>query len=310
MSFRLVSLLSILVFLSSGALAALILLVAPHVASGRELLYITLPREDQTATLYIHDLRHDLRFALRDDLLGWGIDAAWSPDGTRIAYTRFHPTVVRRDVYVFDLKTGATQQITQEMGDFNTPAWSPDGRYLAYQGILPVPRANWDLYLYDFLTGENRVLHAGLDTDGRPDWSPDGQWLAFETEKSAYDNVDVYRLNVETGLFRPLVASYHADMMPVWSPDGAWLAYVSWGTTSYDVFIASSDGRAPHPLFADSTDDLDPAWSPDSRLIAFSTRREADSYFQHIYVVSAAGDGEARRVTWGNEGYTQPHWRP
>ncbi len=49
-------------------------------------------------------------------------DPQWSPDGTKIAYTK--GKTGKRDIWIFDTKTGDSRQIT-ERGDNFSPRWSP-----------------------------------------------------------------------------------------------------------------------------------------------------------------------------------------
>lgn len=283
---------------------ALALWIAPQMPSGRELLYLSLPRPDQTATLFIRDLRHNLEFAVKRDLRGWGIDAAWSPDGSQIVYSSFQYNIVRRDLYIIDLDTRKIERITDGIGDYNSPAWSPDGRYIAYQGILL--NTTWDIYLYDLQTGEHRVLYASGGTDGRPAWSPDGQQLIFESEHVPAGNTDIFRYDLRDDTVEPVISSLGGDIMPAWSPDGSQIALVTLGGT-LNLALADAQGDNLHLLLTNATD---PAWSPDSQLLAFGTTRTQDNYHQHVYIAPADGSGEPRRVTEGDAGYGQPHWRP
>jgi len=57
-------------------------------------------------------------------------DAAWSPDGARVAYTLRTRDGVSR-VMIADARTGAARQVAG-IDRGQQPAWSPDGRYLAF----------------------------------------------------------------------------------------------------------------------------------------------------------------------------------
>ena len=64
---------------------------------------------------------------------------AWSPDGTRIAFSasrgRDHDLDYQFDVFVVEVETGAITRITDGSGcAFGTPAWLPDGTTLAVAG--------------------------------------------------------------------------------------------------------------------------------------------------------------------------------
>ncbi len=56
---------------------------------------------------------------------------AWSPDGTRIAFSAWL-TNGYRDILVIDVATGAVDSITSDRAIDMEPAWSHDGRYLYF----------------------------------------------------------------------------------------------------------------------------------------------------------------------------------
>ena len=63
---------------------------------------------------------------------------SWSPDGNMIAYScrkktgRDYAFSTNTDIYVYDLRNGATVQITDGGGYDTDPIWSPDGSRLAW----------------------------------------------------------------------------------------------------------------------------------------------------------------------------------
>lgn len=54
---------------------------------------------------------------------------SWSPDGQWIAYD-FAVRNRNRDIYFYNVKTGESRQVTQDLGDDYEPVFTPDGKYL------------------------------------------------------------------------------------------------------------------------------------------------------------------------------------
>ena len=64
---------------------------------------------------------------------GHAVEAAWSPDGQRIAFAWQRARTSNFDIYFHDLATGMNTQITHDAGDNERPTWAPDGRHIAFE---------------------------------------------------------------------------------------------------------------------------------------------------------------------------------
>lgn len=100
----------------------------------------------------------------------------WSPDGTRVALSRWRAGGYY-DVVVLDAATGRmVREVTRDRAVDATPAWSPDGRFVLFSsdrsGIA-------NLYAYDLASGELRQATRVLTGAFHPDVSPDGRWIAL-----------------------------------------------------------------------------------------------------------------------------------
>jgi Tol biopolymer transport system component len=98
----------------------------------------------------------------------------WSPDGTRIAATRFDNNTSQ--IWVLDLAAPARgRAITSEPGGAFDPSWSPDGSQIAYaarEGRRTV------LKVIDAQGGPATTV-VQTDLARSPEWSPSGTALAY-----------------------------------------------------------------------------------------------------------------------------------
>lgn len=89
-------------------------------------------------------------------------DAAWSPDGHRIAYVENHNgTLALRIADAFG--GGELDGFGPEPGVCARPCWSPDGRRLAY--LQGTPAAPTELWIVDLNTGQRRQLTSSAPAD-------------------------------------------------------------------------------------------------------------------------------------------------
>jgi Tol biopolymer transport system component len=107
---------------------------------------------------------------------GFSRDPAWSPEGTRIAFSARADSSDPWSIWVMDADGGNPRRITSGVDAFR-PAWSPDGTTIAFDR-----RVNGfsDIFVVGVdgqgLTNVTRTPNAVEDS---PAWSPDGHRIAF-----------------------------------------------------------------------------------------------------------------------------------
>lgn len=105
-------------------------------------------------------------------------DPQLSPDGHWVAYTVSTPSLAENRgiarIWLADVTTGETRQLSQGPGSDRSPRWSPDGHTLAF---ISSRQGGPQIWLLSPTGGEARKLTSIADGVGEIYWKPDGSGL-------------------------------------------------------------------------------------------------------------------------------------
>ncbi len=230
---------------------------------------------------------------LTADLDLFASEAAWSPDGSRIAFVgsgdRLYPEP--GTIFVVNVDGSGLEQVTAGPGD-SGPSWSPDGTRLVFDRVIAARGSNSD----DLFAQETQLFVVDLDAASEwqltdipretnfsisesPAWSPTGEWIAFSNANgiagpSPLDST-IYLVRPDGSDLIPL-AKTQGDAQLVWSPDGERLAYErqrggSWDFHGRHIWYVQIDDPEPVDVAGgDGIDPDNPVWSPSGDSIFFS----------------------------------------
>lgn len=210
--------------------------------------------ESQTRDLWVFDLVRGTRSRLTRDPAD-DLNATWSPDGRRIAFTSDRGAGAR-DLYVKAADGSGPEEKLIAHSDYNRHAehWSSNGRFLLFNywiGARPV-----DIYMLP-MSGdgprEPAPVLAGDSAEQQSQLSPDGRWLAYSSNESGPWEVYVTALSPETGrVTGRWQVSTGGGTAPQWRGDGKEMYYLADHTImAVDVNASGSsfDAGLPRRLF-------------------------------------------------------------
>lgn len=225
-------------------------------------------------------------------------DPAWSPDGKKIAFSRFIGRGYQ--VFLMDPNGSGATQLTRGDGSASDAAWSPDGRRIAFtrcRGSCHVYAINADG------TGERRLTNGEPPGEESPTWSPDGRRIAF------VDINGIFVMDAEGRAWQRLTDGPADDANPAWSPVAPMIAFDgSRGLFDGDIYVVGADGGDPANVTESLPLDSSPAWSADGRRIAFM-RRQNKRARARLWVMNADGSAQKNLHAIGDE-YSRPSWSP
>ena len=230
---------------------------------------------------------------------------AVSPDGTQVAYMVEGQDT--SDIYVTQIATNATRQLTQGAGRNSQPAWSPDGTRLVF---VSDRGGTVDLYTMNADgSRQRRLLDAPTLGASGPTWSPDGRTIVFSASTANPDGTArpaaLYAVPAAGGPPARITDEIGA-IRPEWSPDGSLIAFDAPGDDpNGSIFLVHADGSDVTRITpAGWGGAIDPTWSPDGTEIAFA--RFGGGSGAGIWI-EPSGGGTPTPVD-GTDGADMPSW--
>ena len=229
--------------------------------------------------------------------------AAWSPDGTRIAFSFIGGP---EHIYLADPDGSNSHPLVVRRHRDYRPEWSPDGSHLVFTAnidgsplLMRVAADGTDL----------QALSSREMAGGDPDYSPDGSRLVFHVDRP--DARDLMLMDPESGAIEPLTSTTgFQETSPRWSPDGSEIAFV--GRSGDDE---AGDIWTIHPISGERTqvtrtpesDEFHPDWSSDGSRLVFV--RVTEGLFSLVLHDLATG-GERTLAAGNGHAVLDPHVSP
>jgi len=118
--------------------------------------------------------------------LAAGESAAWSPDGTKIAFA------LDGLLYTVEIET---RRVTELQVKGRRPAWSPDGGRIAF---------SWesDIHILDLVSGDISNVTNGIGGNGFAKWTPSGEGMLFLSNRDGLGEFMPSRETYSNGLFK------------------------------------------------------------------------------------------------------------
>jgi dipeptidyl aminopeptidase/acylaminoacyl peptidase len=256
-----------------------------------------------------------------------------SPDGKWVAYTvgygDFKPDAFVTQIWLAEVATGRTFQVTRGDKSSTTPRWSPDGAWLSFLSNRVEDKNQ--IFAINPLGGESLQLTKSETAINNFAWSDDGRTIAylatepvpqrskdrkeymgdFEVVRKEYSFSHIWTLNVNEALTAPVVGKqrtkkkeFSVDSLS-WSPDSSKIAFSAavnpdliQGVTA-DVYVLNLRDDSIQKIVAQSGPDNGPRWSPDGKQIVFLSAMGETSFFARnlrLAVIAAEG-GTPRSLT-------------
>jgi WD40-like Beta Propeller Repeat len=256
---------------------------------------VTSTRRNNVATLFAFDRATPTRLVpVTRDSSASQTDAAYAPDGDRIAYVSDKDG--NAEIYVMNADGSESRRLTQTAATEAAPTWTPDGKRIVYaSNAAATGTGTFHLWMMNADGTNRRQLTSGAQSDFQPAVSPDGRTIAFTTDRGG--NYDIYLMDLDGENVRPFTRTPAPETTPVWLYDGR-LAYLlqqpEKNTVNSHVMRADVATGATTPISPDgmAISDFDISRAGDLMAMAV-TRFERGSVSQQLYLLPLTTPGAA-----------------
>jgi dipeptidyl aminopeptidase/acylaminoacyl peptidase len=211
---------------------------------------------------------------------------AWSPDSKQIAYVSAQPgpetadamgdpIVITRYLYkpdagegnshfndnkrlhifVADVASGVTRQLTSGTHYEHSIDWSPDGKEIAFISNREPNEDqffNYDVFALNVASGQMRRVTATENAEYRPRWSPDGKTLVYEATRrgltdleTTMEDTHIWVVGADGKGRRELTSLDARQHEAAWAPDGNSVYFTAQDRGNVGLYrVAASGGQA------------------------------------------------------------------
>lgn len=237
----------------------------------------------------------------------------WSPDGSRILFTRYlkdgSASVMRVNAdgqKLIDL-TPTVKRSVQNID----PNWSTDGSEIVFASNQD---GNFDLYT---MSADGKQVARLTNTRSplaniEPDWAPNGKGIVFSRQGTVKGSLETSRLYVvnSSRMVTQLTSAKRldGDRGPVWSPDGKQIAFNSDRAGTNDLYVLDlglNHGSAR--ITWSGKAETDPTWADNGTSLVYVSTATGATEFWALNLKSMAPSAE-RQLTYDGQYKSHPDW--
>jgi TolB protein len=240
---------------------------------------------------------------------------AWSPDGTKILFTRFRNGYNKEpaDLLIFNLEDKSVRTLVSDgSGNVNLPgsSWNSVNHKITFSSSRE-PHDEIFIINEDGSPGdEMRVTERSFKAAYEPTFSSDGLWLVFESHMLEIEGNGVITKfkSDAAGSYVTLSGENDDCRQPNWSPAGDLILYQKLDLGKWDIWVMTPNGTNHTRVTMGPGDKTDASFSPDGKWIVYSSD-EGNLEFANLFMAPVTG-GDSIRITEGKNYDGAPSWSP
>lgn len=253
--------------------------------------YAFISDREEYLDLYISSVNSQPQNISKDKHVDYGIK--WSPDGNFILFAK--QVNKQYDLYLYNLRTKTTKQLTNDTINQYGPSFAPDGKRILF--VSNIDHTKNEIYLMYLATQKTTRITNNDRLDGSPTFHPDGSrifYTSFMDRDTAnkITNSEIFVTDTSGSYHTRLTNRIGNDGALDISPDGKTIACHYFLNGKADIYTMNIDGSNIVQLTTDTLDNRWPRWTPDGKYIAYT--RVADN--SDIWLMNKNGANKRQYV--------------
>ncbi len=245
---------------------------------------------------------------------------AFSPDGTRLVFTRFDEGYNDgpAGLFLLDLSSSAVTRLTPEedQDNVNLPgaAWNGVSDRIVFASDRQEAGDLWRI-APDGTDFSRIITHTDTTWYIEPSWSPDGQWIVFEASQTGASEDgrvgQIWKVRSNGTSLTQLTDGTYDDRQPNWSPAGDQILFQrrTLPDGQWDIYTIAPDGSDVWSVTTAPSCDTDASWSPDGRKIVYSSDY-VELPVPNLFVIPAEGGTPIHVTRDDTREDGAPSWSP
>jgi len=186
-----------------------------------------------------------------------------------------------REIYITDLQSGITKNLTVSIADDWLPRFSHDGKFITFVSerkdlrSVPYTEKQSDIFRMENDGDFHTQLTTEETNEGGASYNTSDDRIYFHSNRNG--TYDIFVMKTDGSLPMTVIGHNESnEVNPFVSPDSQYITFFSDQSGSYDIYRAKIDGSEFERLTVSPAQNTNPVYSPDGKYIAYHSNQNGN----------------------------------